>query len=130
MDGSWRIADWSRARPVVMERFPPGEREEPSPMLFKNFRLFLLEQRLRLHSGKYEAYLNRIRQKGLERNNPARLRIAVDLLRQPEFSRVRCWAEYQRLRNSEQEQKGTNSEKNPQPRQQVRASRDRDTTAR
>jgi hypothetical protein len=66
----------------------------------KSFRLWLLEQRLRLHSGKYEAYLNDVRRKGLERDFPARLRLAADLLREPEFSRMRSWAEYQRLKNA------------------------------
>ena len=38
--------------------------------MFKSFKLFVLEQRLRLHSGKYDAYLNQVRQKGLERDFP------------------------------------------------------------
>jgi len=73
--------------------------------MFKRFKLFLLEQRLRLHSGKYEAYLNQIREKGVERDYPARLHIAIDLLHEKKFSRMRSWAEYQRLQNSEQGQK-------------------------
>ncbi|MGH7169841.1 MAG: hypothetical protein ACRELG_06145 [Gemmataceae bacterium] len=73
--------------------------------MFKGFKLFILEQRLRLHSGKYEAYLNQVRRKGLERDFPARLRIAADLLREPAFSRMRSWAEYQRLRNARHGQK-------------------------
>jgi hypothetical protein len=68
--------------------------------MFKSFKLFVQEQRLRLHSGKYEAYLNQVRQKGVERDYTTRFRIATDLLREPEFSRMRSWAEYQRLRNS------------------------------
>jgi hypothetical protein len=74
--------------------------------VFRVLKLFVLEQRLRLHSGKHEAYLNQVRQQRLERDYPARLRIAMDLLREPEFSRMRSWAEYQRLRNSRHRQKG------------------------
>jgi hypothetical protein len=70
--------------------------------MFKSFKLFVAEQRLRLHSAKYEAYLNQIRQKGAEEDYSARFRIAMSLLREPEFSRMRSWAEYQRLRNSRQ----------------------------
>src|ERR1700728_1810215 len=67
-----------------------------------NFKLWLREQRLRLHSGKYEAYLNQIRQDGLERNPVARMEIAGNLLKEPDFSRMRAWAEYQRLKNAAQ----------------------------
>ena len=72
----------------------------------KSLKLFVLEQRLRLRSGKYDAYLNQVRQKGVERDNLARLGIAQDLLREPEFSRMRSWAEYQRLRNAQDGQNG------------------------
>jgi hypothetical protein len=74
--------------------------------MFKSFRLFVMEQRLRLHSGKYEAYLNQVHQKGVERDYPARLHIAKHLLGEPEFSRMRSWAEYQRLRNARHGQNG------------------------
>lgn len=74
--------------------------------MFKSFKLFVLEQRLRLHSGKYEAYLNLVCEKGVERDYPARFSIATELLREPEFSRMRSWAEYQRLRNSRRGQMG------------------------
>lgn len=70
--------------------------------MFKSFKLFVLEQRLRLHAGKYEAYLNRVREKSVERDYRTRAHIAADLLKEPEFSRMRSWAEYQRLRNSQQ----------------------------
>ena len=68
--------------------------------MLKGFRLWLLEQRLRLHSGKYEAYQNEIRRKGLQTDYPACLRLASELLREPEFSRMRSWAEYQRMKNA------------------------------
>jgi hypothetical protein len=74
--------------------------------MFMSFRLWLMEQRLRFRSGKFEAYLNQVRQKGVERDYPARLQIAMGLLREPEFSRMRSWAEAQRLQNAQQEQKG------------------------
>ena len=69
--------------------------------MFKSFKLFLLEQRLRRHAGKYDAYLNRVREKAVERDNTARMGIAVGLLREPEYSRMQSWAEYQRLKNAE-----------------------------
>ena len=63
--------------------------------MFKIFKLFVLEQRLRFHSGKYEAYLNRVREKGVERDYPARFRIAADLLREPALKltmpRLKFW---------------------------------------
>jgi hypothetical protein len=74
--------------------------------MFKSFKLFVLEQRLRLHSGKYEAYLNLVRDKGVERDYPARFSIAAELLRAPEFSRMRSWAENQRLQNARRGQLG------------------------
>ena len=49
--------------------------------MFKSFKLFVQEQRLRLHSGKYEAYLNQVSQQGVEHDYSARLRIATDVLR-------------------------------------------------
>jgi len=85
-----------------------------SPM-FKSFKLFVAEQRLRLHSAKFEAYLNQVRQQGADQDYPARLRIATGLLREPEFSRMRSWAEYQRLRNSRQTDKGDPSETAERP---------------
>ena len=74
--------------------------------MFQRIKLWVVEQRLRLHSGKHEAYLNGIRQQGLERDYPERFRLATELLHQPEFSRTRSWVEYQQLRNAQQGQQG------------------------
>jgi hypothetical protein len=67
--------------------------------MFKSFRLWLLEQQLK-RTGKYEAYLNQVREKGSGRNYPECTKIARALLAEPEFSRMRSWAEYQRLKNA------------------------------
>ena len=42
--------------------------------------------------------------KDVDKDTKARIRIATALLREPEFSGMRCWAEYQRLKNANQEQ--------------------------
>jgi hypothetical protein len=61
--------------------------------------LWFLEQRLRTHSGKYDAYLYSVAQQQAERNTLKRIEIANDLLHQPDLSRMQSWAEYQRRQN-------------------------------
>jgi hypothetical protein len=67
--------------------------------MFNRFRLWLLEQQLR-RTGKYEAYRNQVLQKGCDQNHAECTKLARALLAEPEFSRMRSWAEYQRLKNA------------------------------
>lgn len=71
--------------------------------MLNSLKLWLLEQKLRLQSGKYDAYLNQVRQQDAVRNVPLRVRIAAVLLQEPKFSRMRSWAEFQRHKNMKNE---------------------------
>ncbi len=67
--------------------------------MLKPFSLWLLEKRLRLHTGKYDAYLNQVFESRVEYDFPGRIQIAMKVLKEPKFSRMRAWAEYQRRQN-------------------------------
>jgi hypothetical protein len=68
--------------------------------MFKSLRLWCLKQRL-WRVGKYDAYLNQVRESACYSNDQECVKIAKALLAEPAFSRTRSWAEYQRLRNAQ-----------------------------
>jgi len=66
--------------------------------MFMKLRLWWTEQRLGLHLGKFDAYLNRVHDQGA--NDPGhRLLIAKQLLREPELEFGQRLVEHVRLKN-------------------------------
>jgi hypothetical protein len=68
-------------------------------MALERFRLWWLEQRLRLHLGKYNAYLNRVLDQNALSDRMRRLSIAQQLIREPELEFGQRILEAARLKN-------------------------------
>lgn len=68
-------------------------------MVLTKLRLWWLEQRLGLHLGKYNAYLNRVYEQRAHSDLSRRLSIARQLLREPELEFGQRMLEAARLKN-------------------------------
>ena len=68
-------------------------------MILGKLQLWCVEQRLKLHLGKYNAYLNQVFDHKAQNDLLQRLVIARQLLQEPELELGRRWLEAVRVRN-------------------------------